>query len=788
MAITALPSHAICWLLSLCALATISFSSPIWAQTELQDSRQGHENPLDGIDRYIRSVEDLRTQLDRSQIDSEDLLDKLDYDETQIIEYVKNEIYFEQYKGALRGSEGTIRSTSGNALDQSILLAKLLRDAGYDARIARGTITAAQAEILLTGMNASRKHRSPYANNAAFNNILRKMWLQSGQSSEELASLTTRMNGSLTASDSGLDGIAEQETNFILQTLKSSNVPLGDADGYTRLIEEARDYYWVEYRSGSADGWVAVHPAIGELKLNLSSTQSVQFMTDSVPVELQHRFRFEVMLETESGGKLHTKQILKLWERPTANLVDRPLTFTVIPLSLTNQLDKDQIDVPTDGNEVFIPMFQGHYGDETFDLLGNVIPLDAALSNYAALFATDAKKLSGAASSLSALGNKSPDNNKTGVRLNALKFRFVFVQPGGKETEYWRSVLLRSGSDGGDQLEMMQRLYSQLMTIYSFQLAMGNSNPAASIDASLASIVRKKALLKQSIAQLLGIEYKATANDKGNDDVAWIGLAPTYTIFDSFDTVTGAHTYRPVPSLLVHKISIPLHGQISESTDIVQNKRRLRSAKSNYSPDGLRLMISMGVWESVTEGSLLGGPAIGRRNTHTAFDQYRNDGLDFDIVGPADFDRIAEMRISDRSKTVLRRELQRGYAVLLPSKDPLPESEHLFWWRIDTQTGETLGVSATGAGLDLTQYTLFQRVVAGGVIGALVGITCDEARRNVLRDTSLTVSDCITLGLGMGFGAAGGSSVFEGVPTGLALAVGLLVFQKYIAPYTDAID
>src|SRR5690606_16264150 len=67
----------------------------------------------------------------------------------------------EQYPGLLRGPEGTLASRSGNALDQAVLLAKLLREAGHDARVARASLSDQQAHALLAQMQRKDHKPSP---------------------------------------------------------------------------------------------------------------------------------------------------------------------------------------------------------------------------------------------------------------------------------------------------------------------------------------------------------------------------------------------------------------------------------------------------------------------------------------------------------------------------------------------------------------------------------------------------------------------------------------------------
>ena len=67
-------------------------------------------------------------------------------------EAVATEVRFEPYTGIRRGAIGTAVAQSGNAIDQSLLLARLLRSLGYQVRFVEGTLDASAQAILLEGM------------------------------------------------------------------------------------------------------------------------------------------------------------------------------------------------------------------------------------------------------------------------------------------------------------------------------------------------------------------------------------------------------------------------------------------------------------------------------------------------------------------------------------------------------------------------------------------------------------------------------------------------------------
>src|SRR5215211_4196307 len=120
-----------------------------------------YEEALAKLDRLMAGVEELRAQIDRSRFDVEELGLRLGFEAEAIVGFVREEIAFEQYPGLLRGARGTLIGRAGNALDQAVLLATLLLQAGYEARIARGELSPEQAQVLVEQMAVPRKPEPP---------------------------------------------------------------------------------------------------------------------------------------------------------------------------------------------------------------------------------------------------------------------------------------------------------------------------------------------------------------------------------------------------------------------------------------------------------------------------------------------------------------------------------------------------------------------------------------------------------------------------------------------------
>jgi uncharacterized membrane protein len=77
---------------------------------------------------------------------------KLNYDPQKIFDFLHYDVGYNSYIGSVRGARGTLWSLAGNALDVSSLGIALMRASGIPAQYEQGTLSQAQAQILILSM------------------------------------------------------------------------------------------------------------------------------------------------------------------------------------------------------------------------------------------------------------------------------------------------------------------------------------------------------------------------------------------------------------------------------------------------------------------------------------------------------------------------------------------------------------------------------------------------------------------------------------------------------------
>ena len=448
-------------LLAITLIASMAWQGWAWAAPP---SATSVEPEAISDEEFEQAVEDLsalareaRPLLDRSQFELEVLLESLDHDAERVTEFVTDEIALEIYPGTLRGARGTLISRAGNALDQALLLATLLKDAGFDAVIRQGKISEAQAAAMVESM-AEPRAKAP------------SIWLQELELRTDRPASTTEAGSDRTT----LLHAARATTDQITSSLSVAGVELGSSAVMSQIQNEARDYYWVDYRSRSGEPWRSVHPATGrDPGVEAEATFSAE-----IPADLTHRVIFELLVVQRRGTKTKESPLMAPLELTSANLVGTPLTITLVPdqfLSQETPLDAKKMASKT---RFLLPTVNGELpaGGKALSVRGLLVPFDSLGMGAAGIFETVSENAARAVDALSALGSKQPDE-KSGVAIEALRLRVTFRSPDGSNRIAIRELFDEQRDLTPEAIkakEPGEELVSALALSHSFVLATGS--------------------------------------------------------------------------------------------------------------------------------------------------------------------------------------------------------------------------------------------------------------------------------------------------------------------------
>ena len=722
---------------------------------------------MEKIDETIHLIDELRSAIDRSQFDLELLLDRLEYDSTAIVDFVTTEIRYEQYPGLLRGPLGTLISRAGNALDQAVLAARLLNDAGFDARILRGKLTDEQALTLLQtlGRNTPSPSIGDHERLETALSELRALYPNDARDAQGMAP----------PSRERIRQLALLHERFLLDTLHMNEMELAPHRIARSLINEARDYFWVEFRNGANEKWTQIHPVVVAEMPSLGEIQVNQYMTSDIPKDLQQRIRIAAFIKRKFGDEVHVDPVMSPWERPAANLQDVLVRYTSFPNrfgEITEAILPEQIDELLQESTLLVPRLNGDVpsGAMAFDLLGNLAPSDVASSEYAALFQSVGTLFGNADDLLSNETGSEPSDLRRGLLEHWLEVSILV--PGRPERIVKRTLFSR-----GENVADAPRHLSQ-ETILTVRL--GAPLLSKILDGALQQLHTQFSFTKSFVSsnqQGKAAEWPVIQKKLNDLDMIW-----GYYLWAHYwpDEMASGISYLSEPFLVANHTHVLLANTRFSGMDVISNRRRSFVFDGDDLLSDPRLSLKAGVKETVAE-YVTGNRADGAFNTISEFDRLLASRTKTEVVADGEALKVLS-NISGITRMAMSRDLDSGF-VIVPAPSSSSAPGLTAWWRVDPATGETLGMGTPGWGINLTQYSTLQQekraeCLAEVAMFCRISIPVSKATAILQKiiNNAGTIDQAATLAIRAGAAAVGapaapGVSWGGGVAASLATAV-----------------
>ena len=687
------------------------------AQTESSE----YEQALERLDLFMEKLEELRSHIDRTQFDVEELSFELAFEDPEtIVDWVRNNIYFEQYLGLLRGAQGTLMSRAGNALDQAVLLQKILSNAGYETQIARGSLSDEQAQLLIQQMTVPREPEPALGDIDAIKQIMFDISEVIGTPTEEVETLFEEFNNPVPIETTEIYKNAQEDADFIISMLEEAGVELGDPEAMDKLLEESKDYFWLEYRVNTGDNWQAAHPVFHDASMIPNELETSEVFTDTIPESLQHRFRFQVFIEQKINDEIEAKPLIAPWERSAAELTGKPIIYINYPDSLVDFESFQGLENSMENANFFAPILNGAVveGGNFFDLEGNVIDPVTGSSELAGVHQETGSLAGDAAGFISVLGQ---DENTTERGEDFITFtgqwiEYILISPNGEETKHRRTVIDRIGIDNrvnnflqianpDDKFDVFKSLTQE----HTFMLGTGKLSQGFILNQLLSNLISFKSVLAVLIAQKHGIDIDSEFDLSFFEEVntSWQGHFSLYSTFDqNLFANKNILAYRSEPNLITYQRGLGIGGDVTiqEVVDIVGNTRRTFEIKGENLHFNTKNTIELGVWETHAEGQFFTPNAVEHLSTMIVFDKAKIDNVP--IVVLQSKDGLEELELSKDTKHFIEQDIDNGYIVLAPEHSKLAG-----WWRINPRTGQALGMAGAGRGSAYADYLLLFRLV-----------------------------------------------------------------------------
>jgi len=643
-----------------CITVAFSVPNPVYATVP----------PVDRLPELIEHLERLSNTA-QSDLDVNGVVERAEFEAENLIEFVRKKVRYQPYSGVLRGAEGTLISGAGNAHDQALTLATLLKTAGFDAQILQGELSESQARTLLDEVG-----RIPPPQNVA---------------PELPAFVGDEVVDVFRANSSSLDTIRHEVRMLaepLLRKASQSGALVAPQQFELSLIEEARNYRWVRYRSGPTTTWQEVHPAFIDMPADWNvAWKAVE--NDTIDENALHRVSVQLFMSLDGGKHADPIALTDPWRLTVANLIGRPLQIDFLSDAAVAEFDRNRPELAMETSHLFFAMFNGEVpeGLKAFDLSGRTYSA-SSLEGLSSIFDTLGRKMDKASATLEGIGTAS-STEEPSMSVQSVWIEFTIRPPGDEQKKIRRDVL----TFNPERSELETKL--QLHQRWTVDITGASATGSYFI----------KEISTEAVEILKGFEQfrdYAVDNPDASDTLLLKAYAHYFPspnrakilelrqLFSLFESESGPESYAHLPQILSIRRGYSMQDSalsIYEMVDIVANSRRSIGAGSPFRQDFATSM-ARGVWETRMEGHGQMRESGERRNSA------------YKALQPA-----ADWSLKPAA----------GALNLAPHSDADGEA----WWQIDPATGSAVGMLRTvvgPAGAVLTERQVI------GLVGLVLGL------------------------------------------------------------------
>jgi hypothetical protein len=690
------------------------------------DDHAQREQTASRLDALAEVAQRIANEAPRDHDDPGAVLAKTGKDPAAIVDWIRNNTREIAYVGMLRGSSGVLMDRAGNSLDRSMLLADLLRRGGNDVRLARAQLDAKTAAALRARIEASApKAVTPAPLDRA---ALLKQIGNDPRLDRAMAEKTVdRMIAESQRFESTVKDLYAKVFPAVMQAL--GNDPARDQ----KLVADAEaalgDHFWVQRHIAGA--WEDLDP---DADVVHKLTPEAILTPEQVPDSLKHRVTLRLVLETWSAGKLSESKLLERTWTPS-ELMGKSITLShaLLPQTSMGQI-ADQPDAHTKyvdqltGAWVIEPMLRvgnDTITDKLYTLRGEVLPASAAtLSSLGVGGMMNTQALGGV---LGAFGGKPPeattppDEATAPVRVTAEWIEFQIDSPGRPSEQHRREIFDLIGPAA-----RLARTIPQPPPIDAGRKRARALALSAIVDAYIFAATPADEWITRQSAQALGNFARTAAQyRRAGTSVAQATkdspparlLLPLWT-WGLARTGTGilppTAPVQPNVSLLWQQAD-PQATTIKLVFDVVSNRLGGTAKFSDR--------LAQGVIDTVMEHAVLGSSAD---TTNTAALEAMDlaAGHQWVMLDKAGVQRLTTLALSDDAKARIRSDLDKGELVIVPREAIVtPAGKQIAWWRVDPNSGLTLGIGANGRGTEMAEESVIDNWVMGTVVCAVVAVS-----------------------------------------------------------------
>lgn len=721
-------------------------------QTAMQDSAIDQRERADKlIARAFATLEETRDDIPRESWDPRAIVDLVGDRPEDLLDWVRRETRWVPYRGVLRTAHGTLMDRMGNSLDRALLLLALLQETSHgQVRLANTNLSEEQAELVLERAARGRATERPEASaNEPIGSEPERAsdFAQDDIDRANRALLKSLLDVQRTAEDAVMRSAAQSAA--LLSSLREEGRVPSREDQVSalraRALEDARDHWWVQVHDGN--GWIDLDPTLGAAPATptrLLPTEALAELNDEA-----HWIVIRVIIERWKDRALEEFAVLEHGLIP-GGLLGEPIRLSHAPNRwpaigdlLGSEDPLRSLEEAVLAQDEWTPVLQigeGRLAKVSFGLDGSLH--DRTLPGYAqAVLAGGevAKAMEKGAGGLGArignllsggTGDVAPPE-ELGPLLTAEWIEYEIRVPGEPPETIRREIFDTIGPaarashrSGLDVPAPDDTRHSRLER----GMALLGGTEILALPCDLSEAFLQKRVVDHVLAQR---EPLARAIADGVADADRIAAAAELLPFPSqlyalalarANWGGSNDVYLDRPNILsFHRQIVLTEGAkpaVLEAFDIVANGVGI-DPSTDENPFVLRL--EQGVLDTSFESVLLenaGEEPGSTQGPSLAFARSLSSGSPWSLVEKGQTEAWIESALPEDARARIEADLVDGYLAIVPARPvPVGARDCVGWWRIDPETGETLGIGDRGWGQTNTEYIMTIVAVTIAVLG-----------------------------------------------------------------------
>ncbi|MEQ9822965.1 MAG: hypothetical protein ABQ298_01100 [Puniceicoccaceae bacterium] len=635
---------------------------------------------------------------------------------------------WEPYSGLLKGAEGTLISKAGNSLDRALLLMYVLRYKGYQANLAYQDAIDGETQSLLkealTAELRSAKPDIPLFDAEANLKRVMEAGAKEQQAFEEFATQVEAMSVYYDELNQLADESADQLKTIIGNEMNAVAPSLMD--------DSTAVHFWVQYTDGQTEKDVCVVFGDTLPQALLAENPNLCKSAADLPQEWIHQVTFRVALEQSKEAVLKTVSVLD-HTLPVYQVTNRKIDFRFNPtdgedMSALMQMP-ESVEAGTDllksvieSPEGWIPSLKIAGNDETiylngFDRTGETFdPEDGNQS-------PTGKKLNDATSLLGQLSFGGAATASDPSIIRSLWYEIEISAPGKAVTVERRALFdnpeLKPTEDPSSAIS--KQLAYALTRSAEFLVQSGTVSGEYVLYKQLDSMMQLKLPMEYAVAtyQRNPEEFSPEILQKIAEKVPEFS-ATLYAYLaqrsQNLVRVGGMLSHANVISFVTDFREQPESVAKYAGFDVITNRVEMLPDVDDH----VARQLEAGVFDTCLEYALMRQLAKEESSEQfgaiSSFRKAMEQGSDWEYVSSVDqLEQVAES-LSAETRQALKEHLDAGYSLVL---NPIQTDEVASWWRVDPDSGETLGMAYGPVGLggsEFMQYLLLIKFVGGTLI------------------------------------------------------------------------